>query len=80
MIVDYQPIANGASANVETQAQLLTDLAPGGALQNGFQSGTALSAKFNKVLRQCSMISSAVANLIANTLASTCWTMAASLR
>jgi hypothetical protein len=68
MTVDYQPLANGGSANVETQAQFLIDIAPGGALQNGFQSGIAASAKYNKVLRQSSMISAAVANLIANTL------------
>lgn len=68
MTIDFQPIATGGSANVESQAQFLVDLAPGGALQNGFQSGVAPSAKYNKVMRQTSIMSAAIANLIGNTL------------
>lgn len=68
MTVDYLPIANGGAANVESQAAYVADLAPGGALQNGFQSGVAPSAKWNKTLRQSSMVSAAVANFIANAL------------
>lgn len=66
--VDYQPIANGGSANVETQAQYLIDLAGGGSLQNGYQAGLAKSVQVNKTLRQLSMVSAAVANFIANQL------------
>lgn len=68
MTVDYLPIANGGGANVETQAQYVTDLNPGGSLQDGYQAGTALSAQVNKTLRQSSMISAAVANVISNVL------------
>src|SRR5258708_8474116 len=68
LTVDYQPIANDVSANVDTQAQYLTDLAGGGALVHGFQAGTAASNKMNKVLRQCSMMTAAMANFISNTL------------
>jgi len=62
--IDYQPFANGAFANVETQAAYLADLANPVALQNGFQTGIAKSNQVNKVLRQQSMISAAVANAI----------------
>lgn len=62
--VDYQPFANGGGANVETQAQYLSDLANPGALQNGFQAGVAKSNQVNKVLRQQATVTSGVANMI----------------
>lgn len=68
MTVDYVPIANGATADVESQAQYLIDLAPGGTLDTGFRTGTALSAQFNKVVRQSSVMSASLANFIAEEL------------
>jgi len=68
MTVDYLPIANGGSANVESQAQYVIDLAGGGTLANGYLAGLAKSVQFNKTLRQSSMVSAAVANYIANAL------------
>lgn len=68
MTVDYKPIANGGSANVESQAQYLIDLAGGGTLVNGYQTGLAKSVQFNKTFRQASMIAAAVATFIANEL------------
>jgi hypothetical protein len=62
--VDYQPFANGGSANVETQAAYLADLANPSALQNGFQTGIAKSNQFNKVFRQQSVVTSGIANAI----------------
>lgn len=67
--VDYIPIANGAGANVETQAQYLVDAAPGGALQDGYESGIVPSNRFNKTVRQSSMMTAAVANMISTALA-----------
>lgn len=66
--VDYLPIANGVGANVETQAQYVTDLAPSGALADGYVAGIAKSNQVNKTLRQSSMISAAVANFISQRL------------
>lgn len=62
--IDYQPFANGGSANVETQAAYLADLANPSALQNGFQTGIAKSNQVNKVLRQQAMIGAGIANAI----------------
>jgi hypothetical protein len=67
-IVDYKPIAANVGANVISQAQYLTDLAPAGALQNGFQGGTAKSNVVNKVVRQSSMVAAAVASFISQEL------------
>lgn len=67
-VVDYQPFANGGGANVETQAQYLTDLAAGGSLVNGYAAGLAKSSQFNKVARQSSMMTAAIANFIATEL------------
>lgn len=64
--IDYQPIANGGGANVETQAQYLTDLA--GSLINGYTSGVAQSKQVNKTLRQSSMIAAAIATFISQQL------------
>jgi hypothetical protein len=62
---DFQPFATGGGANVVTQAQFtaLTSI-----LANGFASGTAVSAQLNKVWRQSSFVSSAVAQLISDAL------------
>ena len=64
MTVDFQPLATGVGANVESQSQYVTDLNPGGSLQNGYQSGIAKSAQVNKTLRQASIMAAAVANVI----------------
>lgn len=66
MANDYKPLASGVGANVESQAQFETDLGPGGVLQNGFQAGTAPSAKCNKVWRQSSVMTSALATAVIN--------------
>jgi hypothetical protein len=66
--VDYKPFANGVGANVETQAQFLADLGASGSLQTGYVLGIAKSVQFNKVARQASMMSAALANFISNTL------------
>lgn len=66
--VDYQPFAAGAGADVESQAQFLLDLADPGQLQNGYVTGVANSAQFNKVARQSSMIATCVANFISQQL------------
>src|SRR5579863_3646360 len=68
LTVDYQPIANGGGANVETQAQFILDLANPAELGNGFIAGVAQSAQVNKVVRQSSMMTAAWANVIAQTL------------
>lgn len=60
---DFLPFAVGGSANVEAQATWVAETT---LLANGFQSGVAESAKFNKALRQSSIIAAAVAQFIAN--------------
>lgn len=62
--IDYKPIANGATANVETQVQYETDLGPGGVLQDGYEAGTAESAKVNKTVRQSSVMTAALATAV----------------
>lgn len=64
--VDYKPIAIDGAANVETQVQYEIDLDVGGSLEHGYEAGTALSAQVNKTMRQSSMMSAALANVIAN--------------
>lgn len=59
---DFLPFATGGTANVVTQAAYLADPVVG----TGFQSGVAPSAKFNKALRQSSIISAMVAQFIAD--------------
>lgn len=66
MIVDYLPLANGLGANVIDQAQFVIDVAPGGSLEDGFVSGLARSNQVNKVLRQSSVMTAALANYIAD--------------
>jgi hypothetical protein len=67
-VVDYQPFANGSGANVESQAQFLTDLGAGGTLVNGYATGLAKSTQFNKVARQSSMMAAALATFISTEL------------
>jgi hypothetical protein len=62
--VDYLPVATGAGANVDSQA----DFAGGGYQVVGFVAGLAKSAQLNKVMRQSSMIGNAVATFISNVL------------
>lgn len=64
MTVDYLTFATGAGANVLDQASY--SALP--ALVTGFEAGTALSPQLNKVWRQSSMVSAAVANLISQKL------------
>lgn len=62
--IDYQPIATGAGANVDSQANFQGS----GYQTNGFTAGVAQSAQMNKVWRQSSMIAAAVANVISQVL------------
>ncbi len=64
MTIDYVPIANNPGANVTSQAQYLIDIAPLGSLEDGYESGVALSAQVNKTVRQSSVMSAAIANFI----------------
>lgn len=66
--VDYKPIAHDGAANVITQVQYEIDLDVGGPLEHGYEAGTAESAQVNKTLRQSSMMTSALANVVANAL------------
>ena len=60
---DFLPLAVGGSANVVDQA---TFAALSSLLSNGFQSGVANSAQINKIFRQSSTVSSAIAQIIAD--------------
>lgn len=60
--VDFLPFAVGAGANVETQTAWAAESV---LLSNGFQAGIAPSAKFNKALRQASIMSASLAQFIA---------------
>lgn len=62
--VDFLPFATGSGANVEDQAAFAVD----GSTTNGFSSGIASSAKFNKILRQSSFVGAAIANWISQQL------------
>lgn len=64
--VDYLPVANGPGSIAESQATWVSDLE--GPLVNGFPSGIVTSPRFNKVLRQTSMMAAAVANFISTQL------------
>lgn len=63
-VVDYKPFANAVGSNVITQGAYEALLA--GALSDGFVAGTAPSNQLNKVWRQSSMVSAAVAQMIAS--------------
>lgn len=62
----FVPFASGPNANVETDAQYQTDLAAGGTLATGFVAGLALSKQVNKVLRQSSLWSAVLGQIIAD--------------
>jgi len=66
--VDFKPLANGVGANVVNQAAYLVLLGPGGALQDGYQSGTAESNQVNKTLRQSSMMAAGLATAVSEIL------------
>jgi hypothetical protein len=66
--VDFKPIAVDGAANVISQAAFETALASAGSLEHGFKAGTAVSAEINKVVRQSSMMTAAVANAISDLL------------
>ena len=61
---DFLPFATGSGANVESQATWATDAA----VTNGFSSGIASSAKFNKAIRQGTFIAAGVAQWVANAI------------
>jgi hypothetical protein len=61
---DYLPVATAGGANVDTQA----NFAGSGYQTNGFQTGVAQSKQLNKVWRQASMMASAWAQVILQTL------------
>jgi len=61
---DFKPFAIGSGANVLSQA----DYEALSALASGFLSGKASSAQVNKVLRQSSFVSSAIAQFISSAL------------
>lgn len=61
---DFLPFATGGGANVVSQALYASDAA----VSNGFSSGIAPSAKFNKVWRQSSFVAAGVATWMANAL------------
>lgn len=62
--IDYLPVATAAGANVDAQANFA-----GSTYQtDGFTNGPALPYQFNKILRQSSMMSAALANIISATL------------
>jgi len=61
---DFLPFATGAGANVVSQAIYAADTA----VANGFTSGIASSAKFNKVFRQASFVAAGVATWMATAL------------
>jgi hypothetical protein len=64
--IDFLPFANdAASANVVSQADYLAAATGSGYVQNGFPSGRADSNKANKVLRQSSVMTAALAQFIA---------------
>lgn len=66
MTVDFLPFANDASsANVVTQADYLAAASGSGFAQIGFGSGTARSNQANKVMRQSSVMTAALAQFLA---------------
>lgn len=60
---DFLPFANGVSANVESQSAWVADSA---LRSSGFQAGVAPSAKFNKALRQSSIMAAVLAQFISD--------------
>jgi len=65
--VDFLPFANDAAANVVTQAAYAA-AAAGGYVQYGFSSGLAPSNQLNKVWRQSSVMTAAMANMVSAAL------------
>jgi hypothetical protein len=65
--VDFLPFANDAAANVVTQATYLA-AATGGYGQYGFSAGIAPSNQLNKVWRQSSVMTAALANMVSTAL------------
>jgi hypothetical protein len=66
MTVDFLPFANDAtSADVVTQADYLAAASGSGYVQNGFSTGIARTDQYNKVMRQSSVMSAALAQFIA---------------
>lgn len=60
---DFLPVATSAGANVKTQAAYA---ALASLLANGFSSGVVDSPTFNKILRQSSFVSAAIAQFVAD--------------
>lgn len=61
---DFQPVAIGGSANVDSQATFLAS----SYLTNGVETGTASSSGANKMWRQATFVSASLAQFICNTL------------
>ena len=59
---DYQQYSGGSGANVATQANYLIDPT----LTNGMSSGVVPASRLNKILRQATMASAALGQIIAN--------------
>lgn len=62
---DFLPFATGAGANVETQAAYAADATT----TQGLGSGTATSAKFNKIWRQAAFMAAVIGQFIVDELA-----------
>lgn len=58
--IDYLPVAAAPGSNVDTQAAFTGS----GYQVNGFQNGLAIPSQVNKIVRQSSMMSAALANII----------------
>lgn len=63
-LIEYLPFATNGSPNVESQAAY----AGSGHQTNGFTSGLAASAQLNKVWRQASVMTAAMANFLSQSL------------
>lgn len=61
---EYLPFAVGGAANIETQA----NFAAASSTTNGFQTGIAPAKNMNKAYRQSSVVASAIAQAICDTL------------
>jgi hypothetical protein len=67
---DFLPFANDSGAtNVDSQVNYLAAQTGGGYSQMGFAAGLAASNKVNKAIRQASVVSAALTNLIVSQLA-----------
>lgn len=66
--VDFLPFANTPGSDVTSQPDWVIALAPAGSLVDGFPSGIVEKEKFNKAIRQATVMSAALANFVSDTL------------